>query len=216
MVDPLNIRPLFSLAALVENYRRNRYLWVTRKADLVIEAYPRSASTFLYRIVRAATQRSTKIAHHVHRPQQVSVALRYGINTAVIIRHPYSAVASYMVYQKNLDARTCIKRYIAFYSTIEAYMSDDLLHLLEFEKVINDPATVVNLILRRAALPYELNEHIIQRATEDNRADVSRSSLPNVTKDRLKADCHMKIVKEPQLEPAIGLYNRIKKGARRI
>jgi hypothetical protein len=182
----LDIPFVFALAARLRNRNLGKHHWVTPSTDIVIEGYPRSANTFLYRAIRAVTDDSLRIGHHVHRKQQVTMALRYNIPCFVLFRHPLDAVASYLVREPGATARSCLERYVFFAENALARTDHHKLFILIFEDVIADPVGTVEAILAQVGQPREVAEALIAIATRDERVDRARASLPTPEKEALK------------------------------
>jgi len=54
-MTPLDLPFVFGPVALMRNARLGKHCWVTPQSDLMIEGFPRSANTYLHRVIRAAT-----------------------------------------------------------------------------------------------------------------------------------------------------------------
>lgn len=212
----LDLPPVFAVVAQIQNARCQRYLWVTPDADLVIEGYPRSASTFLHRIIRAGAQRPIKIAQHVHRPQQITFAMRYAVPTVVLVRNPRDAIASHLVFNPSLTPTECVHRYISFSATVEEYLGHPRLRIVAFEDVIADPLAAARAIFDQLEIPHHVDGDLIATATADDRADRARSSLPNSEKDRLKQHQHVLLAAVAELDAATGIYWRLREAAWRF
>lgn len=182
----LDIPFVFAVTAWLRNRYLGKHRWVTPKTDIVIEGYPRSANTFLYRAIRAATDDCLRIGHHVHREQQVTMALRYNIPCFVLFRHPLDAVASYLVREPGATAHSCLERYVSFAENALTHTGHPKLSIVLFEDVIADPVGAVQAILAHIGQPREVNEALITIATRDGRADRTRASLPTPEKEALK------------------------------
>lgn len=203
----LDIPFFFSLAARFRNLQSGRHLWVTPDTDVVVEGYPRSANTFLYRIIRAAADDSFKIGHHVHRPQQVTMALRYGVPCFVLFRHPLDAIASFLVREPGLTARSCLVDYLRFAETTLAQVDYAGLFILVFDEVVADPKGLTQAILTKIGQPAEVSDTLIAAATLDERDDHRRSSLPNPEKEALKRH-HIAVIEAlPDYATAVELFD---------
>jgi len=93
---------------------RTRRLAVERDTELVIEGFLRSANTFAVAAFGFAQQRDVEIAHHMHAPAQVIPAVRMGIPTLVLIRHPKDAVLSLVIREPHISVEQASKDYIRF------------------------------------------------------------------------------------------------------
>ncbi|WP_170518243.1 hypothetical protein [Ruegeria atlantica] len=199
---------LFAAAATLRNAQLGRHIWVTPKSDLVIEGYPRSANTYLHRIVRAAGPKGLRIANHVHRPQQISMAVRYGIPCFILFRHPLDCIASYLVREPDLEVADSLKQYIGFAQTTLAHNSAPQIHIVTFDGVIEDAANISSAILQKIGHDVTVTTELIEKATLDKRKEKSRSSLPNAEKDRLKQKYYDQILASPRYLEALELFEQ--------
>lgn len=199
---------LFAAAATLRNAQLGRHIWVTPKSDLVIEGYPRSANTYLHRIVRAAGPKGLRIANHVHRPQQISMAVRYGIPCFILFRHPLECIASYLVREPELNVAGSLEQYIEFAHTTLAHISAPQTYIVTFDDVIADTTKISSAILQKVGIDVTVTTELITMATQDKRKEKSRSSLPNAEKDRLKQKYYDQILTSPRYLEALELFEQ--------
>ena len=114
---------------------RGRGELIDERADVVIEAFPRCASSFAVAAFRLAQEpRPTTIAHHTHMPAQVMRAARLGVPTMVLIRPAVDAVVSHVIRSPDIGVRAAMRGYVRFYQPLlrlrAAYIT------AEFEEVI--------------------------------------------------------------------------------
>lgn len=99
--------------------RRGRGVVVSDATQIVIEAYPRSASTFVVAAFRLAQEPSwVEIAHHTHMPAQVIEAVRRGIPALVLVRPPRDAVVSLLIHSPERTAAGALRGYTRFYEPL--------------------------------------------------------------------------------------------------
>lgn len=199
---------VFPTTAAIRNKQLGRHCWVTSGSHLAIEGFPRSANTYLHRIVRAATQDRLNIANHVHRPEQIIFALRYGVPTFVLFRHPLDSIASYLVREPAHSLPLIIQRYIDLAEVTLARRNNSLLRTVMFEDVIANPSGVAIAILSRIGETAEMTTDLIVQATRDTRVEKTRSSLPNKEKDALKTKHFDAIQLQPHYKKALELFHR--------
>lgn len=204
----LNNPHLFALTARIRNAQLGQHMWVTPHCDLVIEGFPRSANTFLHRILRAATGNELRIAHHVHRPQQITMAIRYDLPTYVLFRHPRDCIASWLVWDARRTAARSLDLYIAYAETTLELLGAPSLRVLSFEDVVAAPRQVATALLEDAGLAYEISDELIASATRDDRKERHLSSRPNAEKEALKAAFLDEIVSLPRFDAAVALFRR--------
>ena len=147
---PAVFYPFYRLA------RKNPAQAVSRKTQLVIEGFPRSANTFAVRAFRQAQKGKVSIAHNLHVPGQVIRASRWGIPALVIIRDPRDAVLSFVV-RDGIPVDQALKHYVSFYETVAEYRDDFVLGT--FKEVTGDYGTVIRRINDRFGTDYRLFPH---------------------------------------------------------
>ncbi|WP_404324956.1 hypothetical protein HA399_10765 [Cobetia sp. UIB-001] len=204
----LKYKIVFDFVAKIRNYQLGRYQWVTPKADLVIEGFPRSANTYLHRIIRAATDNKLLIANHVHRAQQIKMAMRYKIPTFVLFRHPLDCISSYLVREPGLSVDECVQSYINFAEEVLVYKDYKNLYIITFDNLIINSAHISSNILNVLGIDKEVSEDFIKINTTDKRNEKSRSSLPNAVKEIGKKNHKDDIVKHSKYEYAVHLFNK--------
>lgn len=204
----LDLPFVFGPAARLRNARLGKHCWVTPQSDLVIEGYPRSANTYLHRVIRAATGDRLKIANHVHRPQQVAMALRYDVPCFVLVRAPADAVASYLVREPELDLPGALRDYIAFAEMVLKHHDNPLLRIVPFERVIADIVPLSNAMLAALDLPATVTAELVAEATRDTRKERHRASVPTPEKEQAKAQQADRIAAQLDLPRAAALYQR--------
>ena len=207
----LQIPRVFALVAQIQNARRRRYLWVTSRADLVIEGFPRSASTFLYRIIRSGGDNRLTIGHHVHRPQQIRYAVRYNVPCLVLVREPLGAIASQLVRQGHSRVDSVLAKYIHFNRTVLDYADNPMVRIILFDDITSQPARFGNAALELINLPSKVDEALLCSATVDNRSDMNRSSIPNAHKEYEKAKLYLSIKSALRYHSATELFKEIKR-----
>lgn len=209
----LRYRIFFSIVAWIENNRKNKVRhWVTPNCDILLEGFPRSANTFLHRIIRYATKDTLNISHHVHRHEQIIMAMKYNIPSFLLFREPHQAIASYLVRVKGkASVDELLSNYINFaQGSIQAYEKSKEVHFLIFEDIIKSPVKFSNAILNYLNKPANVSTQMIDIATIDSRPEKNQSSLPSKYKENLKLDYIHLITKHPDYEYALHLFMKIK------
>lgn len=203
---------IYEVFPKVLNFRNGSYRWVTRDSDLVIEGAPRSANTFLHRIVRAGSHYDLKIAQHVHRPLQLRLARRFEIPTYFLIREPKEALASILIFSEDGSVARRIQRYIDLYEAA-ARLSEEYgrFWVLDFDDVTTRPDVVANRMFRDIGSSYEVDAELIASATEDSESDATKSSLPNAEKAVKKAMHYSALLGHPLFEKANRSYEFLRK-----
>lgn len=167
---------------------------------LVLEAFPRSGSSFAHRaFVFSNPSCAKRIATHMHRATQIIVASRLQIPSLILVRHPREAVTSLIALAihngmlpmlDDKEARQCLRasllRYALFHERIE-----DLPDLVVagFEEVTNDFGKVisrVNSACETNFIPFEHNEENVKTILGATRRHLSPNSERNKIKKILK------------------------------
>lgn len=106
---------IYRLSALCAGKKKGL---VSRRTDLVIEGYPRSANTFALAAFSLAQNGGVEIASHHHSPAQIIQAVAWGIPALVLIREPKAAIISLLVRDNRIPPSLLLKQYVGFYSPL--------------------------------------------------------------------------------------------------
>lgn len=98
--------------------RKSLSLLCDSNTDLVVEAFPRSANTYLVSALALATNDALRIAHHLHDPVQLDRAARFEKPCVVILRNPLDAVVSWHLKRPEMDCRLMMAVYESFHAVI--------------------------------------------------------------------------------------------------
>jgi len=113
-------RFLLDTPALANIYMRARvnlrYQRVKNNSDIVIEGFPRSATSFALYAFRHANPGSV-IHGHTHSAQNVIAAARLQVPTLLLVRHPDDVVASF-VQLRSTRFETVFRGYSSFYEKL--------------------------------------------------------------------------------------------------
>jgi hypothetical protein len=170
--------------------------------DLVIESYPRSASSFALAAFNLA-QRPTvlRVAHQTHAAGHVIAAVRLGIPALVLIREPEDVTVSNMIRHPSRTATDLLRGYLRFYEPLLPHR--DRFVVGTFEEVTGGRMDiVVRRINRRFGTSFlefeateanvamclrEIDEHWRVRRGENERLEriVPR---PSAIREGMKAD----------------------------
>jgi len=133
----------------------------TRKTELVIEGYPRSANTFAVEAFKRAQNRPVSIAHHLHAPAQIMRAVRDGKPVLLIVRDPRDAVASFLIRNPEITLGEALKYYIGFHEKVRPYAGACL--VASYESVTRRFDEVIRRLNRRFSTDFATFE-----PTEEN------------------------------------------------
>jgi hypothetical protein len=89
--------------------------------EMVIEGFPRSATSFAVAAFQMAQDRKIEIAHHTHSPAQVIEAVRRSVPTLVLIREPEGAILSHLVRRPDLTVAQGLRGYVRFHRPLLPY-----------------------------------------------------------------------------------------------
>jgi hypothetical protein len=118
------LAPYPSLAVPLARLRGEGEL-VDSRTDLVVESYPRSASSFAIAAFRLAQEpRSLRVAHHTHASGHVIAGIRLGIPALVLIREPEGAVVSSRIRHPARTYTDLLRGFCAFYEPLVPHRGD--------------------------------------------------------------------------------------------
>lgn len=143
---------------------------VAEDTDLLIESFPRSASTFALAAFNLAQEPARlKVAHHTHAPGHVIAAIRLGVPALVLVRDPEGAVVSSMIRHPGRTCAGVLRGYLNFHEPLLAYRGD--LVVGTFAEVVNGqvgPITRrVNDRFGTAFAEFEPSEQNVARCLRD-------------------------------------------------
>jgi hypothetical protein len=114
---------------------------VTSETEIVIEAFARSAQSYVVAAFRLAQEpHAVRIAHHTHSPSTLIEGMRRSIPTLVIVREPEDAILSYVIRTPAISLRGALRGYVRFHRPLLPYR--DRLVVATFGQVTEDLATV--------------------------------------------------------------------------
>lgn len=98
---------------------------VAQDTDLLIESFPRSASSFALAAFNLAQEPARfKVAHHTHAPGHVIAAIRLGVPALVLVRDPEGAVVSSMIRHPGRTGAGVLHGYVDFHEPLLPYRGD--------------------------------------------------------------------------------------------
>ena len=107
-----------AVAIPLQRLRRRGEL-VDEHTQVVIEAFPRCASSFAVAAFRLAQEPNpTHIAHHTHMPAQVLEGVRRGVPTLVLVRPAVDAIVSHLIRSPDLGPAAAMRGYLRFYGPL--------------------------------------------------------------------------------------------------
>ena len=133
----------------------------TKKTELVIGGYPRSANTFAVEAFKTAQTRPVSIAHHLHAPSQIIRAVRDGKPVLLIVRDPRDAVASFLIRNPEITIRDALNYYVGFHEKVRPYVRGCV--VTSYESVTRRFDEVIRRLNRRFSTDFATFE-----PTEEN------------------------------------------------
>ena len=131
---------------------------VDDRTEVVIEAFPRCASSFAVAAFRLAQEPSpTAIAHHTHMPAQVMEAARRALPTMVLVRDPVDAVVSHVIRNPDLSVRAAVRGYLRFYAPLVPVLGSFV--TATFDEVVGSFGTAIERLNARFGTSFGLFEH---------------------------------------------------------
>jgi len=98
---------------------------VAQDTDLLIESFPRSASSFALAAFNLAQEPARlKVAHHTHAPGHVIAAIRLGVPALVLVRVPEGAVVSNVIRHPGRTCAGVLHGYVDFHEPLLPYRGD--------------------------------------------------------------------------------------------
>lgn len=140
---------------------RRRVLSIDRHVDALIEAYPRSGSTYAVSLVECASgDRTPCLASHLHSWTHVTDAVRRDIPTVVLVRNPLDAISSFMVYLDEQRPAPVVRRYARFYHRVERIARDAPrnFHVVSFDDLTARPGGFLRLMASMGVLDLQAED----------------------------------------------------------
>jgi hypothetical protein len=136
---------------------RGRNYPIGPDTEIVIECFPRSASSFAVCAFESSQPFKPRVAHHVHAPAQVIAAARAGIPALVLIRRPEEAILSMVIREPWMRLRDALLGFIRFYEPLIPQRDGFL--VATFQEVVTDFGPVIDRINCRFGTTFHRFEH---------------------------------------------------------
>ena len=183
---------LFKIYSLFDLY--SDYI-VNQDCALVIDAFPRSGSTFaVYAFHLAQQGHPVKVACHLHVPAHIIRACKLNVPSLVIIRDPKEAVSSAIIREPYLSIKEYLLRYKSFYTRLESCRGQ--FFLAHFDQVVNHFDEVIYKLNKRYGTSFQEFdytrenlahiEHQMHLRHQQYGGDAGQSYLPNPIKQKAK------------------------------
>ena len=159
---------------------------VTPETEIVIEAFARSAQSFVVAAFRLAQEpHAVHIAHHTHSPSTLIDGIRHGIPALVIVREPQDAILSYLIRTPAIRMRGALRGYVRFHRPLLGYR--DRLVVATFAQVTGDLAAVIDRVNARFGSDFgtfDPTPQNVSRIFAEIEADEGRRSRTDEERER--------------------------------
>ncbi len=126
--------------------------------EIVIESFPRCASSFAVAAFRLAQEpHASVIAHHTHTPAQVIRAVRRHVPALVLVRAPEDAVLSHVIHTPSLTPEVSLRGYVRFHEPLLRHREGFI--VATFEEVVGDFGSVIERVNARSGTSFRPFEH---------------------------------------------------------
>ena len=140
-------------------FARRRYESATidRDTQLVIEGFPRSASTFATVCFQMAQPSPVRVAHHLHAPAQIVEAVRRETPVLVTVRHPRDAAISCVIREPYVPLGWALDVYARFYEALSSHAAGVV--FARFEHVTTNFPAVTGELNERFGTRFDAGVH---------------------------------------------------------
>jgi hypothetical protein len=149
------------------------------RTEIVIEGFPRSATSFAVAAFQMAQNRKVDIAHHTHSPAQVIDAVRRRVPALVLVREPEDAILSLLVRRPELTVTQGLHGYVRFHRPLIPYRRGFVVGT--FEQAVTrfgDLMQEVNDAFGTSFVPFDHTPENVQRCMETIESYVRRNHPP--------------------------------------
>jgi hypothetical protein len=211
-----------SIAIPLARARRRNHP-IAPDTEIVIEGFPRSATSFAVAAFQMAQDRTVAIAHHTHSPSQVIEAVRRGIPTLLLVREPEDAILSHVVRRPQLTVAQGLRGYVRFHRPLIRYRPGFVAGT--FEQAVTafgDLMREVNDTFGTSFVPFEHTPENVRRCMDTIESYVRRNHPPErvemvVPRPSSERDVHKETLRpkyradalEPLRAKAEALYRRL-------
>jgi hypothetical protein len=148
------------VAIPLQRFRRRGEV-LDERTDVVIEAFPRCASSFAVAAFRLAQEpRFTHIAHHTHMPATVIRAAAEGVPTMVLVREPVRALVSFLIRSPDVPSAAAARGYLRFYEPLLPHQQGFV--TATFEEVVGSFGVAIRRLNDRFGTDFSPFEHTLE------------------------------------------------------
>ena len=216
---PLARTPYLWDVAMLARPGKRRTL-ARRDTAIVIDGFLRSGNTFSVAAFVVANGSRLHIGRNLHGAPHLLRAVRLGLPTVVLVRHPADAVSSYLVRRPTLTPGDALREYLDFYRT--AWRARDGFVVGLFDDVVTDFGSVITQVNERygtSFTPYRPTEQsqaaafalVEQMNRAECRGEVVETHVgrPSAQREQRKQEIRTLMQRQPTrtlLEQAEDLY----------
>ena len=197
MSDLLDTYPSLFLAVQKLRLKHARHRIIGPNHKLMIEAFPRSGSSFAPQAFKAANpQDGQHVATHMHRASQVIRASRLGVPALILVRSPRDAVISLLALGmqdaqlpilSSHEVEACLSATLLRYARFHERIADvSGLAVAGFDEVTEDLGRVIrrlNVKFGTDFMPFNHTEAAVSELMKSSKRHLS----PNADRDAIKA-----------------------------
>jgi hypothetical protein len=207
--------------------------FVTADTDIVIEAPPRMANTFIVQVFHEAQgEDTTVVADHLHLPVQLISGACRGLPCVTIIRAPEDCVISRAIYgydgeHLGISLNEGLALYSDFYKALLKLIPEKIL-VTTFDEVIKSPEQIIHKINHLFGTDFHnfnpdnpfVEANVLKRVEAiyermgDGEVNEYKVSRPSAKRKELKKELEVAIQKEPELARARAIYEQFQTIAR--
>jgi len=148
----------FPAVAMPLQRLRHRGELVDDGTQVVIEAFPRCASSFAVAAFRLAQEPNpTHIAHHTHMPAQVLEGARRRLPTLVLLRPAPDAIVSHLIRNPDLGPGAAMRGYLRFYGPLVSHRGGFV--TTTFDEVVGSFGVAIERLNERFGTAFATFEH---------------------------------------------------------
>ena len=144
--------------------RRHGEAVVSESTELVIDGFPRSASTFAVVAFQLAQPRLVRVGHHLHAPAQIIRAVHLGVPVLLTVRPPEDTVLSLVIREPYVTIPQGLHAYARFYERLLGYR--DGMVVADFPEVTQRLDRVVARVNARFGTDFAVPELTPERTRE--------------------------------------------------
>jgi len=211
-----------------KKFSSNKGLFFNYDTDLVIDGFPSSGNTFLYRSFCKRVKNPLNISHHMHSTSQIRIATLGNVPVLLCFRDPIDTAVSNSSRQqlsygrKIISEEKWLKYWYQYHLRLLDLIKCQNIYLCPFSKIINQTALIINdtvatffpsLDCIEGDFDSEIFSEISLHEQQIKKGKFANAALPSKEKTIMKKNIKESLTnKHPVLvEKAMKLYKLINK-----